>query len=56
MNVVSSAPIAASRVDDASDDLPEVGSTQMEMVQDLDFYRWLAAQPTVASAPRGGNR
>ncbi|HET7223711.1 MAG TPA: hypothetical protein VFI81_10970 [Rhodanobacteraceae bacterium] len=56
MNVASSAPIAAGQVDDASDDLPEVASTQMEMVQDLDFYRWLAAQPSVASAPRGGNR
>ena len=34
----------------AEDITPEIGSTQMEMVQDLDFYRWLAAQPAVAAA------
>ena len=31
------------------DELPEVDSSQMDMVQDLDFYRWLASQPAVAS-------
>ena len=54
-SVASSAPIATGEID-SGDDLPEVGSTQMEMVQDLDFYRWLAAQPAVASAPTGGGR
>lgn len=34
--------------DDAT---PEVGTNQMEMVRNLDFYRWLAAQPSVASVP-----
>ena len=34
----------------AEDVTPEIGSTQMEMVKDLDFYRWLAAQPAVAPA------
>lgn len=32
------------------EEIPEVGSNQMEMVQDLDFYRWLATQPNVAAA------
>lgn len=32
------------------EEIPEVGSNQMEMVQDLDFYRWLATQPSVATA------
>ncbi|MDE2272537.1 MAG: hypothetical protein KGJ94_11240 [Xanthomonadaceae bacterium] len=51
--IASSAPIVASQ--DVSDELiPEVGSSQMEMVQDLDFYRWLAAQPDVAAAGSGG--
>jgi hypothetical protein len=35
---------------------PEIGSTQMEIVQDLDFYRWLAAQPRIASARDRGAR
>ncbi len=47
-----SAPIAAGQNEE--DELaPEVSSNQMEMMQNLDFYRWLAAQPTVASAPTG---
>lgn len=38
------------------EEIPEVGSNQMDMVQDLDFYRWLAAQPAVArAANRGGH-
>jgi hypothetical protein len=53
---IAPAPIAAGQADDASDDLPEIGSNQMEMVQDLDFYRWLASQPKVASTPAGGAR
>ncbi|HEX7348896.1 MAG TPA: hypothetical protein VF264_04525 [Rhodanobacteraceae bacterium] len=32
---------------------PEVGSNQMEIAQNLDFYRWLAAQPGVATATPG---
>lgn len=50
--VAASTPIAAQPTESA-DDLPEVGSNQQEMVQDLDFYRWLAAQPTVATAQGG---
>ena len=42
---------------DADDAIPEVNSNQMEVVQDLDFYRWLAAQPAMASAaPAGSGR
>lgn len=42
---------------DADEAIPEVGSNQMEVVQDLDFYRWLAAQPAMASAaPAGSGR
>lgn len=50
----ASAPIAAVQ-DDAGDELPEIGSSEMEIVQDLDFYRWLAAQPA-GSAPAGHGR
>lgn len=35
---------------------PEVGSSQMDIAQNLDFYRWLAAQPSVASAPSDTGR
>lgn len=49
------APIAAAAYN-RSDDLPDIDSSQMEMVQDLDFYRWLASQPAVDSAPNGGTR
>jgi hypothetical protein len=42
---------------DADDAIPDVNSNQMEVVQDLDFYRWLAAQPAMASAtPAGSGR
>jgi hypothetical protein len=51
--IASSAPATASQDNDDAL-VPEVGSSQMEMVQDLDFYRWLAAQPSVASAAAGG--
>jgi hypothetical protein len=34
----------------------DVGSGQADMVQDLDFYRWLAAQPAVAMAPGASGR
>lgn len=51
--IASSAPIAANQDNDDAL-VPEVGSSQMEMVQDLDFYRWLATQPSVASAAAGG--
>lgn len=50
--VVSSAPIVTGQ-NDEDEVLPEVGSTQMEVVQNLDFYRWLATQPSVASASGG---
>lgn len=54
--VVSSAPLASGPIDAQEEATPEIGSNQMEIAQDLDFYRWLAAQPTVASANRGGSR
>jgi hypothetical protein len=46
---MSSTPIATGSAA-PEETTPEIGSTQMEMVQDLDFYRWLATQPAVASA------
>lgn len=48
----SSAPIVASQ-NEGDEFAPEVSGNQMEMVQNLDFYRWLATQPTVASASAG---
>jgi hypothetical protein len=54
---VSSAPIANAEPLDSQEDLPpEIDSGQMEMVQDLDFYRWLASQPAVASAAHRSSR
>ncbi|WHZ18473.1 MAG: hypothetical protein OJF55_000622 [Rhodanobacteraceae bacterium] len=47
--IAASAPIVTESVE-STEDIPVVASNQMEMVQDLDFYRWLAAQPSVASA------
>lgn len=52
---VPSTSAASAGAGGAEEITPEIGSTQMEMVQDLDFYRWLAAQPTVATS-RGGGR
>ena len=49
----SSSPTTTASVanqNDSDEPIPEVGSSQMEVVQDLDFYRWLAAQPAMASA------
>ncbi|TAN09052.1 MAG: hypothetical protein EPN38_00735 [Rhodanobacteraceae bacterium] len=43
---------AATPADDAA--AVDVGSGQAEMMQNLDFYRWLAAQPAVAVAPGTG--
>jgi hypothetical protein len=57
-----SSPIAAAThaipdQDDADDAIPDVNSNQMDVVQDLDFYRWLAAQPAMAAAtPAAGGR
>lgn len=52
----SVASSAAGQNDEDEVVIPEVSSEQMEMVQNLDFYRWLAAQPSVASSPSGGGR
>lgn len=53
--IASSAPIVLTQSD--NDELPlDAGSSQMEMVQNLDFYRWLASQPTLAAASTGGER
>jgi len=46
----TTAPTTVANPNDADEAIPEVGSSQMEVVQDLDFYRWLAAQPAMASA------
>lgn len=54
--VSTNAPIAADPVDSEEASAPEIGSSQMEMVQDLDFYRWVASQPAVASAPSRSSR
>ncbi|HVX06186.1 MAG TPA: hypothetical protein VHA71_13835 [Rhodanobacteraceae bacterium] len=48
-SIATTAPAAANQ-GDADEAIPDVGSSQMEVVQDLDFYRWLAAQPAMASA------
>lgn len=53
--VANSAPIAEP-ADSEEAAVPEIGSSQMEMVQDLDFYRWVASQPAVASARSRGSR
>ncbi|MBS0382702.1 MAG: hypothetical protein JSR56_09725 [Proteobacteria bacterium] len=37
---------------EATEDIPVIASNQMDMVQDLDFYRWLATQPANAATPR----
>lgn len=37
-----------------ADDTLAIGSSQMEMVEDLDFYRWLASQQDMR-APGGGS-
>ena len=34
----------------------EVDNGQMDMVQNLDFYRWLATQPTLATAHVGSGQ
>lgn len=54
--VAASASVATTDAGSSDDDpILDVGSSQMEMVQNLDFYRWLASQPTVTpSAPKGG--
>ncbi len=41
---------------DDEDVTPEIGSSQMEMVENLEFYRWFAAQPTVALVRPGDRR
>ena len=53
----ASPPIATAMPAVASqgDAIPDVGSSQMEVVQDLDFYRWLAAQPAMAAAASAPN-
>jgi hypothetical protein len=51
-----STPITAERSGSDEAGIPEIGSSQQEMVEDLDFYRWVATQPAVASAPSRGTR
>jgi hypothetical protein len=47
---IAAATHAIPNQDDPDDAIPDVNSNQMEVVQDLDFYRWLAAQPAMAAA------
>lgn len=48
----ASSTVIAGQVD--SDDATlDVGSSQVEMVQNLDFYRWVASQQTVSSPTQG---
>ena len=47
--IAAAAPATANQ-GDAEEVIPDVSSSQMEVVQNLDFYRWLAAQPAMASA------
>lgn len=56
MTAVPSASVAPVQADDEEEVPPDIGSSQMEMVEDLDFYRWVATQPAVASAPSRGAR
>jgi hypothetical protein len=35
---------------------PEIGNGQIEMVEDLAFYRWVADQPALSSAGSRGSR
>lgn len=50
------ASVASIQADDEEEVPPEIASSQMDMVENLDFYRWLATQPAVASAPSRGAR
>lgn len=52
----ASAPAATgNHTNSDSDPLLDADSSHVEMVQNLDFYRWLASQPAVTpSAPKGG--
>lgn len=52
--VASSMSPAAGQTEDEV--IPEVSSEQMEMVENLDFYRWLATQQASTSVPNGGGR
>lgn len=55
-HVAASAAAVASQPESGDDVIPDVDSGQMEMVQNLDFYRWLASQPAVtATTPKGGS-
>lgn len=55
--IAASTP-AASIQSDTDDVIPDVNSNQMDVAQNLDFYRWLAAQPAMATAatPAGSGR
>lgn len=44
----SDSQVAAAPAEGQDADLPDPGSTQMEMVEDFGFYRWVATQPVVA--------
>jgi hypothetical protein len=55
---IAASPPAAASQGDADDAIPDVGSNQMDVAQNLDFYRWLATQPAMATAatPAGSGR
>lgn len=52
-SAATSAPIVAS-ADSGTDGAVDLDSNQVDMVQNLDFYQWLAAQPSATAAHRGG--
>lgn len=53
VQTASPGPVVHTAHGDADDTLA-IGSSQMEMVEDLDFYRWLASQQDMR-APGGGS-
>lgn len=55
-NVVASSTAIIAGRSGSEDVAPELGTSQAEMVQDLDFYRWLATQPVAASVRTGSRR
>lgn len=46
------APVPAAGPATDATSMPDVDSNQMDIAQDLDFYRWLASQPASATGNR----
>lgn len=43
-------------VGSSADGAVDLDSNPVELVENLDFYQWLAAQPGTAAAPRGSSK